>query len=107
LNASATESACARFQATGEETDFNSAVCGVIQHYLDKPPVMDVAAMPGSTRLVADLGLDSLTMVEMVFLFEDLFGAEIPQDELVKISTLDELKALLRASLAKRPPAQT
>lgn len=96
--------ACERFQTAGNPADFELAVCGVIQQFLDKPPATDVAAMPGSTRLVEDLGLDSLTMVEMVFLFEDVFTTSVPHERLVKVTTLDELKTLLRSCLPARAP---
>jgi 3-hydroxyacyl-[acyl-carrier-protein] dehydratase len=96
--------ACEKYEATADPEVLETAVCGVIQHYLEKPPAVDVVHMPGTTRLVADLGLDSLTMIEMIFLIEDLFGAKVPHEELIKITTLDELRALLRARLSARVP---
>jgi acyl carrier protein len=94
--------ACARYEATGSPEAFDEATCRLIQHHLEKPPATDVAQMPGSTRLIDDLGLDSLTMVELVFLFEDVFAAKVSQEELTKIVTLDELRALLRSQLPAR-----
>jgi acyl carrier protein len=100
-----TIAACSEFHEKGGGEAFERAVCGVIQHHLGSPPPQPVAALPGSTRLVDDLGLDSLTMVEMTFLFEDLFSLTLPHDELVKVTTLDELRSLLRTQLAARPSA--
>lgn len=98
----ATIATCAEFQATGAGEAFDRAVSGVIEHYLSRPPAQPVASLPGSTRLVEDLGLDSVTMVEMTFLFEDLFTLKLPQEELVKVATLDDLRALLRTRLPAR-----
>lgn len=95
-------SACQQFEATGSPAAFDDALGRIIQHHLDQPPATDVAQLPGSTRLVEDLGLDSLTMVEMAFLFEDLFSTKIPPEELTKVATLDDLRTLLRARLPAR-----
>jgi acyl carrier protein len=94
--------ACARFEATGSPDAFDEAVCRILQHHLDPAPATDLGQMPGTTRIRDDLGLDSLTVIEMVFLFEDLFSAKVPQEELMKIVTLDDLRALLKARLPAR-----
>jgi len=100
-----TVAACVEFHAKADGEVFERAVCGVIEHHLRSAPATPVAMLPGTTRLVDDLGLDSLTIVEMTFLFEDLFNLKLPHEELVKIATLDELRSLLRTQLAGRPPA--
>lgn len=83
------------FQKSGTEEAFSRALAGIIEHHLRQPPPKPVSEMPGSTNLVSDLGLDSITMVELAFLFEDLFAAKLPQEEYVKVHTLDELRTLL------------
>lgn len=97
-----TIAACIEYQATGGAEAFDRAVFGVITHHLSPPPAQPIAGLPGTTPLVAGLGLDSITVVEMVFLFEDLFAVNLPQEELMKIVTLDDLRNLLRAHLAAR-----
>lgn len=94
--------ACRRFEETGSPEAFDDALSRIIHHHLDKPPAADLASLPGTTRLVEDLGLDSLTMVEMVFLFEDLFATKIPPEDLTKVTTLEELRTLLKARLPAR-----
>lgn len=97
--------ACRRFEDTGSLAAFDEALSRIVQHHLDKPPATDVASLPGSTRLVEDLGLDSLTMVEMVFLFEDLFSTKIPPEDLTKVVTLEDLRTLLKTRLPSAPQA--
>jgi acyl carrier protein len=97
--------ACAEFQRTRGDEAFERAFAGIIEHHLTKPAAEPVTRLPGSTTLVADLGLDSLTMVEMAFLFEDLFAAKLPHDEFVKVGTLDDLRRLLRAQMSGPSPA--
>jgi acyl carrier protein len=100
-----TVQACAEFQQTRSAEAFDRAFAGVIEHHLRQPPPQPVAQMPGSTQLVADLGLDSLTMVEMAFLFEDLFATQVPHEDYIKIVTLDDLRGLLRSKIPGLNPA--
>lgn len=97
--------ACAQYQATRDPASFERALVGVLEHHLPRPAPQPLATLPGSTTLVQDLGLDSLTMAELTFLFEELFGAKVPHEELVKIVTLDDLRSLLRRHLPPSPAA--
>ncbi len=49
----------------------------------------------GSTRLVHDLGLDSLQSFEMVSDLEDQFELTIPMDLLQGVETVDDLARLI------------
>jgi acyl carrier protein len=98
-----TVAACAEFKRSGSPEAFDQALSGIIEHHLIKPPPQPVASLPGTTTLVAELGLDSLTMVEMAFLFEDLFATKVPHEDYVKVQTLDDLRTLLRARIASSP----
>ena len=60
-------------------------------HLSDKPK----AAITGSTRLVHDLGLDSLQSFEMVSDLEDQFELTIPMDLLQGVETVDDLAQLI------------
>ena len=80
------------FADTGELARLDEVVLGVLQFYLAKPPSSSLSSLPGSTRLVADLGCDSLTMIDVMFLAEILLGIKIADDELVRIETLDGLR---------------
>lgn len=91
--------ACARFLATRTLADFLPALHAVIEHHLARPAAAPVGQLPGGTRLVADLGLDSVTLIELSFLCEDVFGATVPQEELARIVTLDDLRQALQARL--------
>jgi acyl carrier protein len=98
----ATIAACAEYQRSRDVEALNRAIAGVVEHHLSQPPDQPVAAMPGSTKLVADLGIDSITMVEMACVFEDVMGTQLPDEELVKAVTLDDLRAVLRNLLAAK-----
>jgi acyl carrier protein len=81
---------------TGDLERLDEVVLGVLQFYLAKPPAAPLATLPGSTRLMADLGGDSLTMIDVMFLAENLLGIKLADDELTRIETLDQLREHFR-----------
>lgn len=84
----------------GDLARLDDVVLGVLQFYLAKPPTAPLSTLPGSTRLIADLGADSLTMIDVMFLAENLLGIKLADDELVKIETLDELREHFRRRMS-------
>jgi aryl carrier-like protein len=94
--------AAEEFRVTGNRAAFDRAVVELVEYHLSPRPPRPLSTYPGATALVAELGLDSLTMVELLFLFEDAFGVKVPQEKLSAVVTLDDLRALLHAHL---PPA--
>lgn len=88
------------FADTADVARLDEVVLGVLQFYLAKPPPAPLPSMPGGTRLVADLGCDSLTMIDVMFLAENLLEIKLADDELAKIETLDELRAHFRRRMS-------
>lgn len=89
------------FADTADLARLDEVVLGVLQFYLAKPPASPLATLPGSTRLVADLGCDSLTMIDVMFLAESLLGIKLADDELAKIETLDRLRTHFRGRMTE------
>ena len=46
--------------------------------------------MTGDAQLVADLGADSIDVVELVFAFEEAFKVEIPEEDTEHIKTVQD-----------------
>ena len=44
-----------------------------------------------NSRLVEDLGADSLDVVEMVMAFEDEFGVSLPDEDVEKMKTVKDV----------------
>jgi acyl carrier protein len=61
-----------------------------------------LTTLPGSTRLIDDLGFDSLAITEVVFFAEDLFGISITNREIAEVRTIDDLRAFIRSKVATR-----
>jgi acyl carrier protein len=95
-----TAAAAEEFLTAKSASALDAMTLGVLAFYLPSKPGAaakpDLAALPGTTRLVEDLAFDSLSMVEMNFLLEDVIGMKIPDDDLRALRTIDDLKALLR-----------
>jgi acyl carrier protein len=53
------------------------------------------------SQIVADLGLDSLAVMEVIADLEDLFGLTIPDEALQKIETIQDVSAALASSLVE------
>ena len=85
---------------TGDLAALDVVMLGVIEFYLAETPTQPLVTMPGSTRLMEDLGVDSLTMVDTMFMAESLFAVKITDEELARVTTLDELRAHFRRHLA-------
>lgn len=50
----------------------------------------------GEDRLVEDLGLDSLDLVELMMAVEEEFGVEIPDSEAEKIKTVQDVMKFIK-----------
>jgi acyl carrier protein len=85
------------FASKADMESLDKVVTGILQFYLAKAPKSALSEMPGTTRLREDLGMDSLTMMDTVFLVEGLFSIKLEDDELVKLSTLDDLRQLIHS----------
>jgi acyl carrier protein len=84
------------YAETGEPQCLDVVVLGVLQFYLAQKPKEPLDTLPGSTRLIEDLGCDSLTMMDTVFMVESLFDIKINDSDLPGIATLNDLREHLR-----------
>lgn len=48
------------------------------------------------TNLVEDLGADSLDVVELVMTFEDEFGITLPDEDVTKMKTVEDIVAYIK-----------
>ncbi|MDE6728654.1 MAG: acyl carrier protein [Oscillospiraceae bacterium] len=55
--------------------------------------------MNEETKLVSDLGLSSLDVVNVVVAFEDEFGIEIPDSDIKYLNTINDIKIYIEKSV--------
>lgn len=85
-----------RFQTTGDPVALDAVVFAILEDFVSRGADRPLALLPGTTRLIDDLGFDSLAITEVVFCIEDLFGIGISNQEIVLVRTLDDLRSFVR-----------
>ncbi|HEY1791333.1 MAG TPA: acyl carrier protein [Opitutaceae bacterium] len=98
-SARTTEAACA-FRRTGSIEHLPAIIHGVFEHFVERSSRAKLAREDDSLRLVEDLAIDSLTMLEIVFLAEEVLQITIDNDELRPFRTLGDVKRFLATKLS-------
>ncbi|MCX6937427.1 MAG: acyl carrier protein [Verrucomicrobia bacterium] len=70
-------------------------VVGIIERYVDPELRAKLTEAGEDLRLVEDLGLDSLTMMEIVMLVEEVVGLTISNDELRGLLTVGDIRTFI------------
>lgn len=88
-----------RLLAEGQPTDLDEIVFGILLFLLPERSDLKAGDLALETDLGEELGVDSITIAEMVFLLEDLFELSISNEDLAAVRTAGDLKVLLRTRL--------
>src|SRR2546423_568544 len=83
------QAAWQRFRATGEPSALDPLIFAILESYIPRKRSLPLAAQAGDSRLIEDLGFDSLAITEVVFFTEDLFEVTIANEEIMAVRTLD------------------
>lgn len=94
------QAAYREFRAHGNPAALDPLIFAVLEYYAPRPPAQPLATLPGASRLIDDLGFDSLSITEVVFFFEDLFEIRISNDEILAVRSLEDLRTFVRAKVA-------
>ncbi len=92
-----------RFEATRDPAALDPVIFAILHDFIPIKREAPLSDLPGSTRLVDDLGFDSLAITEVVFFTEELLNISIANDEILQVRTLDDLRGFVRKKVA--PPA--
>jgi acyl carrier protein len=80
-------------------------VVGIMRKYV-KEDAAERLAHADQTATLSSLGIDSLTMMEIILDVQDAIDVTIADDELKKLRTIDEVSALLRSKLDSQQTSQ-
>ena len=58
---------------------------------------IDVKTVKATSRIVEDLGADSLDMIEMLMSLEENFGISVPDDKVSGLKTVEDIVAFIKA----------
>lgn len=103
---SATYEAACRFRKTGDPAQLPVVVSGVIERYVEPDLRGRLKDPDDDVRLIEDLGIDSLTMMEIVILVEDVLQMTINNEELRHLRTLGDVKGFIDCKVRGLPLPQ-
>jgi acyl carrier protein len=87
------------FEASGDPGQLDPVILAILEDFIPRSPAAPLAQLPGDTRLIEDLGFDSLAITEVVFFAEDLFAITITNEEIIQVRTLDDLRGFIRRKI--------
>jgi 3-hydroxyacyl-[acyl-carrier-protein] dehydratase len=78
-------------------------ILGIIERFVEPDVRPVIREAKDETRLLEDLGIDSLLMVEIVILVEETLSIQIENEELRNLRTLGDIKTYLDAKIKGLP----
>ncbi|PTY01254.1 acyl carrier protein [Opitutus sp. ER46] len=99
------QAAFRRFQQQHDLAAIDAVIFGILEEYAPKKAAQAFSTLPPETKLIDDLGFDSLAFTEIVFFTEDLFRISISNDEIMKVATIADLRAFVRHKVSATPTA--
>ncbi len=99
----ATYEACAQFRKTGNTEHLPAIVLGIIERYVEPDLRGRLKDADDDLRIIEDLGIDSLTMMEIVILVEDVLQMSINNDELRHLRTVGDVKTFIECKVRGLP----
>ncbi len=96
-----TYAAAFQFRQTRDPAHLPAILYGIIERYVERPLRPKLQAPADTVRLTTDLGLDSLTLTELVILTEETLQLTLTPEELPRLRTLADLHRFIAAKLPK------
>jgi acyl carrier protein len=103
----ATYYAACKFKSHGRSEDLRAVIFGIVERFVERELRPKLLEANEGLRLSEDLGIDSLTMMEIVMIAEDVLPISVSNEELTKLRTLGEVHAFVVSKLAhpsRTPP---
>jgi acyl carrier protein len=90
------------FQRYRTQGDAGAVEAVVVAAVIDYRPAGSGAApvVADNTRLIEDLGYDSVAVAELVFFLEDLFDVTLSNEDILAVRTISELRSCVARKLA-------
>jgi acyl carrier protein len=95
--------AAVQFRKTGNADHMPAVVIGVIERFVEPDLRSKLKDADDDLRLIEDLGIDSLTMMEIVILVEDVLQLTINNDELRNLRTVGDVKTFIDCKIRGLP----
>lgn len=96
----------ARFAATRDPSAADAVVIAIMRdHVPAKKQAATPAVITDEMTLTGDLGIDSVSIADAVFMLEEVFAVNIANKEIVRLRTIGDLRGFIRTKLATLPAA--
>jgi acyl carrier protein len=95
--------AAVQYRKTGNPDHVPAVVIGVIERFVEPDLKIKLKEADDDLRLIEDLGIDSLTMMEIVILVEDILSLTINNDELRNLRTIGDVKTFIDCKIRGLP----
>ncbi|MDX6765160.1 MAG: phosphopantetheine-binding protein [Candidatus Methylacidiphilales bacterium] len=92
-----------RFRKEGDASGVVTAIHGIIEKYITVEERKNLSECPDSARLIEDLGIDSLTMLEIVMSVEEAFNFRIDDNDARNIRTIGDVRRYVDDRVHNRP----
>ena len=89
----------------GDVAALDPVVLAILADFMPRKSEKPLSEYPPETRLIDDLGFDSLAITELVFFTEELFGITIANAEILQVRTIQDLRTFVRAKVTDRAAA--
>jgi len=99
----ATYAAAHRYRTTGDTSQLSAIVLGVVERYIERDLRPKLRHPAADLLLADDLGIDSLTMMEIVMLAEEVLQITITSEELIRLRTLADAQQFIAAKVRGDP----
>ena len=98
--------AALEFRKTTDASYLSSIVLGIIERFVEPEHHSRLREADEDLRVIEDLGLDSLTMMEVVILVEEVLNVSIANDELRNLRTVGDIRIFIDHKVKGLPPPE-
>ena len=97
----------APFHSAAQFGKIPAIVRGIITHYVEPEMRVRLTEPADHLRLIEDLGLDSLTMMEIMIKVEDILQVTVSDEELRHFRTLGDVRQFIDRSVRGTPASSS
>jgi acyl carrier protein len=94
-----------RFRTKGDADAVEAVVVAAVVDHRPSSAASPRLVVTDNTRLIEDLGYDSVAVAELVFFLEDLFEMTITNADILGVGTIGDLRACVIRKLAEKSGA--
>ncbi|MGH8018741.1 MAG: phosphopantetheine-binding protein [Opitutaceae bacterium] len=102
----ATVEAAVAYRQRKDPALISTVVLGIFERFLDPAAAQKLKEPDDDLRVMEDLGLDSLTLMEAVILIEEVVQISINNDELRNLRTIGDIRVFIDHKVRGLPPPE-